>query len=269
VPLTQSTDAATSAKAAKKAAKPKKMAAAFFDVDNTLVRGSTTYYFARMAYTSNFFKRTELWRFAWQQFRFIARGENAHMISHIKDQALALVKGRTVDEMMVLVHKIYDQEIKDRLWPETVRLAQQHIKQGREVWLITAAPQELGDEIAKNLGLTGAMGTRVEHKDGKLTGNLVGKTLHGKEKRKAIRKLAKDRNISLRKSFAYSDSHNDLPMLTAVGHAVAVNPDKLLKIYAKSASWKIYDFKKRELRRHKKAQAKKVAANSVKIGKRG
>jgi len=251
-------------KPAKKATKPKKLAAAFFDVDNTLVRGSTTYYFARMAYTSNFFKRTDLWRFAWQQFRFIARGENAHMIGHIKDQALALVKGRTVDEMMALVHKIYDQEIKDRLWPETVRLAQQHIKQGREVWLITAAPQELGDEIAKNLGLTGAMGTRVEQKDGKLTGNLVGKTLHGKEKRKALRKLAKDRNISLRKSFAYSDSHNDLPMLTAVAHAVAVNPDKLLKIYAKAAGWKIYDFKKRELRRHNKAQAK-----SVKIGKRG
>ncbi|MEI8232030.1 MAG: haloacid dehalogenase-like hydrolase, partial [Actinomycetes bacterium] len=97
-----------------------------------------------------------------------------------------------------------------------------------------------------------------------LTGALIGKPLHGKEKAKAIKKLAKDRGFSLRKSFAYSDSHNDLPMLTTVGHAVAVNPDKLLKIYAKAAGWKIYDFKRRELR-----AARKTAKNDIKIGKRG
>jgi HAD superfamily hydrolase (TIGR01490 family) len=186
------------------------------------------------------------------------------MLSAIKDRALELVKGRPYAQMIELVADVYQTNIKPKIWPETARLAQQHIAAGREVWLITAAPQELGDEIAKALGLTGALGTRLEHVEGMLTGNILGKPLHGKEKPKAIRKLAKERGFSLKKSFAYSDSHNDLPMLTLVGHPVAVNPDKLLKIYAKSAGWKIYDFKRRELRLQKK-----TAKKEIKIGKRG
>ncbi|MFM6963738.1 MAG: HAD family hydrolase [Micrococcales bacterium] len=107
---------------------------------------------------------------------------------------------------------------------------------------------EIADVIAQRLGLTGGLGTIVERKDGILTGKLVGKPLHGKAKYKAMKKLAAERNISLRRSYAYSDSQNDLPMLTHVGHPVAVNPDKLLKAHAKAAGWKILDFKKRELR---------------------
>jgi HAD superfamily hydrolase (TIGR01490 family) len=102
--------------------------------------------------------------------------------------------------------------------------------------------------IAHELGLTGAIGTKVERKNGILTGKLVGKPIHGAEKRKALKALAKDRNLSLKRSYAYSDSQNDLPMLTAVGHPVAVNPDKILTRYAKAADWPIYDFKKRELK---------------------
>jgi HAD superfamily hydrolase (TIGR01490 family) len=102
--------------------------------------------------------------------------------------------------------------------------------------------------IAHELGLTGAIGTKVERKNGILTGKLVGKPIHGAEKRKALKSLAKDRNLSLKRSYAYSDSQNDLPMLTAVGHPVAVNPDKILTRYAKAADWPIYDFKKRELK---------------------
>jgi HAD superfamily hydrolase (TIGR01490 family) len=243
---------------------PKKPAAAFFDVDNTLVRGSTSYQFGKEAYRRKFFPRKDFIAFAWGQIMFLTKGETDHMLSAIKDRALELVKGRKYDEMIDLVAVVYKQEIKQRLWPETAKLAKQHIEAGREVWLITAAPQEMGEEIAKQLGLTGALGTRLRAVDGILTGEIIGKPLHGKEKAKAIKKLAKDRGFSLRKSFAYSDSHNDLPMLTSVGHAVAVNPDKLLKIYAKAAGWKIYDFKRKELR-----AAKKTAKAEVKIGKRG
>jgi HAD superfamily hydrolase (TIGR01490 family) len=243
---------------------PKKQAAAFFDVDNTLVRGSTSYQFGKEAYRRRFFPRKDFIAFAWHQVVFLTKGETDHMLSAIKDRALALVRGREYSLMMELVSDVYSQNIKPKVWPETARLAQQHIAAGREVWLITAAPQEMGEEIARALGLTGALGTRLEHIDGILTGNLVGKPLHGKEKPKAIRKLAKERGFSLKKSFAYSDSHNDLPMLTLVGHPVAVNPDKLLKIYAKAAGWKIYDFKRKELRLQKKTVKKEI-----KIGKRG
>jgi HAD superfamily hydrolase (TIGR01490 family) len=240
------------------------MPAAFFDVDNTLVRGSTSFQFGREAYKREFFPRKDFIAFAWHQLVFLTKGETTHMLSAIQDRALGLVVGKKYEDMMELVAHVYKFNIKSKIWPETARLAQQHIAAGREVWLITAAPQEMGEEIARQLGLTGALGTRLEHIDGTLTGRIVGKPLHGKQKPKAIRKLAKERGFSLKKSFAYSDSHNDLPMLTLVGHPVAVNPDKLLKIYAKSAGWKIYDFKRRELR-----PQKKTAKQEIKIGKRG
>jgi len=195
------------AKSAKK--DQSKLAAAFFDVDNTILRGSSSFLFGKSAFERKFFSRKDFWRFAWHQFVFIWKGENNTKL---------------------------------------VRLAKDHIKQGREVWLVTAAPQELGDVIAHELGLTGAIGTKVERKNGILTGKLVGKPIHGAEKRKALKALAKDRNLSLKRSYAYSDSQNDLPMLTAVGHPVAVNPDKILTRYAKAADWPIYDFKKRELK---------------------
>ena len=243
---------------------PKKPAAAFFDVDNTLVRGSTSYQFAKAAYQRKFFPRKDFVAFAWHQLRFITKGETAHMLAAIKDRALALVKGRSYAQMNAMISDVYEQNIRAKVWPETARIAQQHIEAGREVWIITAAPQEMGNEIAKRLGLTGALGTKLKQIDGVLTGELEGKPLHGKQKAKAIKKLAKEKGISLKRSFAYSDSHNDLPMLSLVGHPVAVNPDKMLKAYAKAAGWKIYDFKRKELRPTKKAIKKEI-----KIDKRG
>jgi HAD superfamily hydrolase (TIGR01490 family) len=225
-----------------------KLAAAFFDVDNTILRGSSSFLFGKSAFERKFFSRKDFWRFAWHQFVFIWKGENNTKLSALKDRALALVEGQLVSDLQILVDEVYDKHIKLKLWPETVRLAKDHIKQGREVWLVTAAPQELGDVIAHELGLTGAIGTKVERKNGILTGKLVGKPIHGPQKRKAIVALAKDRNLSLKRSYAYSDSQNDLPMLTAVGHPVVVNPDKILTRYAKAADWPIYDFKKRELK---------------------
>jgi HAD superfamily hydrolase (TIGR01490 family) len=225
-----------------------KLAAAFFDVDNTILRGSSSFLFGKSAFERKFFSRKDFWRFAWHQFVFIWKGENNTKLSALKDRALSLVEGQRVSDLQELVDEVYEKHIKLKLWPETVRLAKDHIKQGREVWLVTAAPQELGDVIAHELGLTGAIGTKVERKNGILTGKLVGKPIHGAEKRKALKALAKERNLSLKRSYAYSDSQNDLPMLTAVGHPVAVNPDKILTRYAKAADWPIYDFKKRELK---------------------
>jgi HAD superfamily hydrolase (TIGR01490 family) len=234
-------------------AKPRKIEAAFFDVDNTILRGSSSFHFGKAAFNAGFFRRQDLWRFAWEQFRFISRGETAKGLNFIKDRALGLIAGHQAKELADLTVHCYAEYIKPKLWPETVRLAREHIAAGREVWLVTATPQEIAEVIAKQLGLTGGLGTIVEQKDGVLTGRLVGEALHGRHKRRAIKSLAKERNISLKRSYAYSDSVNDLPMLTAVGSAIAVNPDKQLKVYAKAAGWPILDFKKRELRVNKKA----------------
>lgn len=225
-----------------------KIEAAFFDVDNTLIRGSSSFLFGKAAFKKKFFSRRDFWNFAWHQARFIARGETAKTLSEIKDRALGLIAGHRVEELANMTEMVYQDYISPKLWPESVRLAKEHIAAGREVWLVTATPIEIAEIMAKHLGLTGGLGTIVERENGILTGRLVGKPLHGKAKAKAIRQLAKERNISLKRSYAYSDSHNDLPMLTRVGHPVCVNPDKILTKHAKAAGWKILDFKKRELR---------------------
>jgi HAD superfamily hydrolase (TIGR01490 family) len=236
------------------ASKQPKIEAAFFDVDNTIVRGSSSFLFGKAAFHNGFFTRRDVWRFAWHQFRFIAIGETQHMLTDIKDQALALIAGHKAQDLISLSDEVFEFHLKPKLWPQTVKLAKDHIAAGREVWLVTATPQEIADVLAKRL-----------QKQGVLTGKIEGHALHGIYKRKAIRALAKDRNISLRRSYAYSDSQNDLPMLTLVGHAVAVNPDKVLTVHAKAAGWPILDFKKRELRANKDAEYR--AALKVKKAK--
>jgi len=227
----------------------KKNTAAFFDVDNTLVRGSTAFLYAKVAIEIGVFKRTDVWRMGFEQLRFIWRGENNDRLASIKDQALSLIAGASREEMQNLMQKVWDKEIKREVWPEMVDIVQHHLDQGREVWLLTASPQELGELIAKNIGATGALGTVVEHKDGVMTGKLVGVPLHGVEKAKAARKLAKDRHLSLRRSWAYSDSRNDLPLLSLVKHPVAVNPDKILRRHAQLANWQILNFGRRDLKK--------------------
>lgn len=228
-----------------------KIEAAFFDLDNTLLRGASSFLFAKAAFERKFVNRRELWRFAWQQFKFIWRGESAKMLAHIEDRAMSLVVGQSAKALENLVGITWEEYVKSKMWPETVRIAQEHVKAGREVWIVTAAPVQMGQYIAKELGLTGALGTILEVKNGLLTGEFEGRPLHGEEKAVAIKALAKQRGISLKRSYAYSDSHNDLYMLTRVGHPVAVNPDKTLERYAKAAHWKILDFKKRELKANK------------------
>lgn len=231
---------------------PRKTEAAFFDVDNTLLRGSSSFLFGKAAFRKGFFTRKDFWRMAWQQAQFIRKGEKNNL-NVIRDRALSIISGHKATDLTDLTDEVYENYISPKLWPETVRIAKEHIAAGREVWLVTATPKEIADVIAHRLGLTGGLGTIVEvGADGIITGKLVGQTLHGKAKRRAIIALAKERNISLRRSFAYSDSVNDLPMLNAVGNPTAINPDVALRYYANEAGWPILDFKKRELRANKK-----------------
>jgi HAD superfamily hydrolase (TIGR01490 family) len=229
--------------------KQPKIEAAFFDVDNTLVRGSTSILFGKVAFAGGTLKRRDIWRFMFEQMMFIRRGEKNSKMSDFKDKALLLTKGHPVAELLGIMDKVYESEIKPRLWPETVSALKNHLEKGREVWLISAAPVELVQKIADDLGATGALGTIVGNENGVLTGELVGEPLHGKAKRKAAKRLAKERNISLKRSWAYSDSVNDLPLLTLVGNPVAVNPDKALCKYAEADGWDVLKFKKRDLRK--------------------
>ncbi len=226
-----------------------KKVAAFFDVDNTLVRGSISILFGKVAFSGGSIKRRDIWRFAWEHLRFIRRGEKNSKMANIKDRALSLTKGHSVQELRGLIDEVYRSEIKPRLWPRSLERVNYHLDQGHEVWLVSAAPVELVQAIAQDIGANGALGTIVGHDGDVLTGELVGDPLHGKQKLHAVEKLAIERGIDLKASFGYSDSTNDLPLLTAVGHPVAVNPDSQLRKYAAAAGWEILVQHRSELKK--------------------
>lgn len=159
--------------------------------------------------------------------------------------ALSFVAGRRVDELVDLGERIFDEEMSDKLIPGTLALAQGHLDAGQRVWLVTATPVELATIIATHLGLTGALGTVAEVTDGVYTGRLVGAPLHGLAKAEAVRAIAEREGLDLARCSAYSDSANDIPMLSLVGHPVAVNPDSLLRAHARANDWPIRDFRRR------------------------
>ncbi len=219
-------------------------AAAFFDVDNTMMVGASIFHFARGLAARKFFTTSDLAGFAWQQLKFRIGGrEDKNGIAGHRDTALSFVAGRPVDEVVSLGEEIYDELMADRIWAGTRALAQMHLDAGQRVWLVTATPVELALIIARRLGLTGALGTVAESVDGHYTGRLVGEILHGPAKAHAVRALAATEGLDLRRCTAYSDSVNDVPMLSAVGTAVAVNPDSELRDVAKDRGWQIRDFR--------------------------
>jgi HAD superfamily hydrolase (TIGR01490 family) len=223
---------------------PDPTAAAFFDVDNTMMMGASIYYFARGLAARKFFTTRDLARFAWQQlvFRAMGREEHGRMVQ-AREAALAFVAGQKVAEIERLGEEIYDELMAERIWSGTRALAQQHLDAGQQVWLVTAAPAELARMIARRLGLTGALGTVAESVDGIYTGHLVGEPLHGPAKAEAVRALAAREGLDLERCSAYSDSANDLPMLTTVGHPTAINPDSELRRVAKEHGWPIRDYR--------------------------
>ncbi len=219
-------------------------AAAFFDVDNTMVQGASIVHFARGLAARKYFKTSDLVDVAWKQVKFRVTGkESSTDMASGKEKALAFIAGRSTAELAALGEEIYDEIIADKIWPGTRALAQMHLDAGQQVWLVTATPVELAQVIAKRLGLTGALGTVAESVDGTFTGRLVGDILHGLGKAHAVRTLAIREGLNLKRCTAYSDSHNDVPMLSLVGTAVAINPDSDLREVAKNRGWEIRDFR--------------------------
>ena len=155
-------------------------AAAFFDVDNTLVQGSSLVHFGRGLAARQYFTYSDMWKFVYAQAKFQLTGrENSDDVAEGRRKALAFIEGRSTAELAALGEEIYDDIIADKIWPGTRALAQMHLDAGQQVWLVTATPYELADIIAKRLGFTGALGTVAESENGVFTGRLVGDILHG------------------------------------------------------------------------------------------
>jgi HAD superfamily hydrolase (TIGR01490 family) len=218
-------------------------AAAFFDVDNTMMIGASIFHFAKGMAARKLFTWRDLALFTAQQVRLRVHGERYADLHRTRDSALAFVAGKSVDEIVALGEVIYDEELANRIWTGTYALAQHHLEAGQRVWLVTATPVELARIIAQRLGLTGALGTIAESVDGVYTGRLVGDVLHGEAKARAVQHLAETEGLDLSRCSAYSDSINDMPMLSLVGHPVAVNPDSALRAEARERGWAIHDFR--------------------------
>lgn len=228
-------------------------AAAFFDVDNTIMRGSSLFHFARGLMRHRYFSAREMAGFAAKQMKFVLSGsEDLEDMQGAIAAGLSFVEGKRVEDLVALGEQVFDESMLDTLIPGSLALAQAHLDAGEEVWLVTATPIELAAIIAGRLGLTGALGTVAEVRDGVYTGQLVGAPLHGVAKAEAVRALAHHEGLDLRACAAYSDSSNDIPMLSAVGRPCAVNPDSTLRAHAREVGWPIREFRRRE-------QVKKVA----------
>ena len=219
-------------------------AAAFFDVDNTIMRGASIFHLAHGMYRRRLFRPRDLLRFSRQQIVFRVSGvERSGDVRSVREAALAFIAGQRVSDLVGLGEEIYDEVMAAKVWPGTRALAQIHLDAGQRVWLVTATPVEIAEIIAARLGLSGAIGTVSETVDGVYTGRLVGDILHGPAKAVAVRALAEREGLDLNRCTAYSDSYNDLPLLELVGQAWAINPDPRLRRYAKLKGWRIRDYR--------------------------
>ena len=219
-------------------------AAAFFDVDNTVMQGASLFHLARGLHRRRVFSTRDILAAAYKQVYFRVVGvEDPEHVAKARASALSFIRGHTVRELEELGEEIFDEAMAHRIWPGTRALAQLHLDQGQRVWLVTAAPIEIATIIARRLGLTGALGTVAEHEDGVYTGRLVGDLLHGPAKGEAVRALAARESLDLARCSAYSDSYNDLPMLTLVGDPCAINPDAKLRAKARQMGWRVRDYR--------------------------
>jgi HAD superfamily hydrolase (TIGR01490 family) len=218
--------------------------AAFFDVDKTLLPGSSMYLLARGMYRRGLYTARDLFGFAFSQIAYRASGmENINTMNAAREQALAFIEGKRKSDLEPLAQDIVVEVIGPRIYPGMRRVIEAHHANGDMTYLVTAAPADVAERIAAYLGMDGALGTRAELVDDTYTGRLTGPVLHGPAKVEAVRALAADRGIDLQLSSAYSDSMNDRPLLEGVGHPVAVNPDRNLLKLAGERAWPVQDFR--------------------------
>ena len=219
-------------------------AAAFFDLDRTLLRRSSALALAGSFRERGLISRTQMLKAAWWQLLFVARGASHEAVRRASEDGLRVLEGYTPEEMRELVAQAMEPVLRPLVYAEPLRLVEQHHARGEPVYIVSATLQEIVDAIAEDLGFDGALGTISEVKDGHYTGRAV-RSLHAGAKAEVVRELARREGFDLAECTAYSDSHTDLPFLEAVGHPVAVNPDRALRRIAAERSWPMLEFRLR------------------------
>jgi len=214
-------------------------AVVFSDIDNTVVFGASVYHFGWEAYSQGLITWRDVIPALFDQRHFVRSGENEERMANIRQRALALVKGQTVDDFVRVAKATWDTRIRTRLFPEIVSMLWSHRERGHDVFLASASPRELVEVMAHGLGLTGGLGTELHVTEGVFTGDFDGPFLHGEQKAEAVFAMAESLGATRDRLVAYSDSIADLPLLEGVAHPVAVNPDRRLHHIAKERDWPI------------------------------
>jgi HAD superfamily hydrolase (TIGR01490 family) len=216
--------------------------AAFLDLDRTLMEGSSAFQFGRAAYKAGLMGRRQLLADGWANVRFRLRGASDQDTHALRDRISRSLEGIRVLDLERLGADVLA-GVLPRIYPQMLAVAHEHQDGGRRVFIVTAASQELAHILAQVLALDGGVGSQFsEVVDGVYTGRPAGLFVYGGEKALAIEQLAAREGIDLRASYAYSDSASDLPMLRAVGHPVAVNPDRELARVAREEGWEVLRF---------------------------
>ena len=202
--------------------------AAFFDLDRTLMAGSSGLYWARAARGAGLLTRRRIARYGWENVKFRLRGSTDQATDRVRREVGEMISGQRVVDLQRLAPKVLA-GVLPRLYPQMLEVAHAHQDAGRPVYICTAASQEMAEMLAHVLSFDGALGARSEVVDGRYTGRPAGPFTYREGKAVAMRELAAAEGIDLAASYAYSDSESDLPMLRAVGHPVVVNPDAELR----------------------------------------
>jgi len=213
-------------------------AAAFFDLDKTLMAGSSGVFFARAAYESGMISRKRLALDLYENLRFRLRGSTDDRADEVRKRVGEMIAGVPVSQLQRLSPRVLA-GVLPRLYPQMLERAYAHQDAGMAVYILTAASQEMAEVLAHVLGFEGGLGSRSEVVDGRYTGRPAGPFNYREGKVQAMRELAERERIDLAASYAYSDSESDLPMLRVVGHPIVVNPDAELRGIAAAEGWEV------------------------------
>jgi HAD superfamily hydrolase (TIGR01490 family) len=212
--------------------------AAFFDLDKTLMAGSSGVFFARAAYETGMISRSRLLKDLYENLRFRLRGSTDDRADEVRKRVGEMIAGVPVRDLQRLSPRVLA-GVLPRLYPEMLERAYAHQDAGVPVYILTAASQEMADLLAHVLAFDGGLGSRSEIVDGRYTGRPAGPFNYREGKVLAMQELAEREGIALGRSYAYSDSESDLPMLRAVGQPVVVNPDAELRRIAAEEGWEV------------------------------
>ena len=215
---------------------------AFFDLDKTIIAKSSTLAFARPLHKAGLLRRRTLLRAATAQAVYRMAGADQEKLDQLRDRLVSLTKGIEASRIRELVEETIDEVLTPLVYEEALDLMDEHRRAGREVVIMSISPEEVARPLAAHLGVDHVIATRsTVDEEGCYAGELAFYA-SGTAKAEAIGQLAEEWRIDLDRCYAYSDSVTDLPMLEAVGHPVAVNPDRALREVAAERGWPVAEF---------------------------